>query len=86
MPLVSMISELKKAQSKQYAVPLFNFCEMTAVEGIVAALEERQAPGILGIYTHLIDDRRIGAYVGFIREICKNVTVPVSPEKNAAGS
>jgi fructose-bisphosphate aldolase, class II len=78
MPLVSMISELKKAQKGNYAVPLFNFCEMTAVEGIVEALKERQAPGILGIYTHLIDDRRIGAYVGFIREICKNVTVPVS--------
>ncbi len=78
MPLQSMISELKKAQRGQYAVPLFNFCEMTAVEGIVAALEERKAPGILGIYTHLIDDRKIGAYVSFVREICKDVTVPVS--------
>jgi fructose-bisphosphate aldolase, class II len=78
MPLVSMIKELKQAQSMQYAVPLFNFCEMNAVEGIVAALEESKAPGILGIYTHLIDDRRIEAYVAFICKLCEKASVPIS--------
>jgi fructose-bisphosphate aldolase class II len=78
MPLVSMIDELKRAQTGRYAVPLLCFCEMTAVEGIVAALEERHAPGILGIYTYLVDDSRIEAYVGFIRKLCEKATVPIS--------
>jgi fructose-bisphosphate aldolase class II len=78
MPLVSMIDELKRARTGRYAVPLLCFCEMTAVEGIVAALEDRHAPGILGIYTYLVDDSRIEAYVGFIRKLCEKATVPIS--------
>lgn len=78
MPLLSITNDLKQAQAERYAVPLFGFFEMTAVEGILEALEERRAPAILGMYTYLVDDRCIGAYVGFIRKLAEQVAVPVS--------
>ena len=49
MPLVSMVSELKKAQAGRYAVPLFNTFEMKGFEGTLEALEKSRAPGIMGI-------------------------------------
>jgi hypothetical protein len=37
LPLVSMVTELKKAQAGHYAVPLFDTVEMKGFEGTLAA-------------------------------------------------
>jgi fructose-bisphosphate aldolase, class II len=78
MPLVSIVNELKRAQAEHYAVPLFGFFELTAIEGILEAVEERKAPAILGLYTYLVDEGCIEAYAGFIRKMAERVTPPVS--------
>ncbi len=78
MPLVSMVSQLKKAQAEQYAVPLFLTFEMRGFEGTLGALEESRAPGIIGIYCLLMDRPYIRAFIQYIRARAEDSTVPIS--------
>lgn len=78
MPLVSMVSELKKAQAGKYAVPLFNTFETKGFEGTLEALEESRAPGIMGIAAPLLERPEIKAFMGYIRNRAEDSSVPVS--------
>ena len=78
MPLVSMLGELKKAQAGGYAVPLFNTFEMMGFEGTLRALEESNAPGIMGIVPVTIDRPDTPAFVRYIRARAEASSVPVS--------
>ena len=78
MPLVSMVTELKKAQAGHYAVPLFLTFEMMGFEGTLAALEESSSPGIMGIFHIMMDKPNIRAFVQYIRARAEDSPVPVS--------
>jgi fructose-bisphosphate aldolase class II len=78
MPLVSILSELKKAQQDQYAIPCFDTFEMMGTQGIFAALEKKCAPGIVGLYSGLLDRPNARAAVAMVRTMAEDATVPVS--------
>jgi len=78
MPLVSLVSELKKAQAGQYAVPLFNTFEMLGFEGTLEALEEIRAPGIMGIAPSMLERPEGKAFMGYVRNRAEDSSVPVS--------
>jgi fructose-bisphosphate aldolase class II len=78
MPLVSMIAELKRAQSGRYAVPCFDTFEMMGTQGIFAALEERRAPGIIGLYTGMFERPNPRALTDLVRAMAQEASVPVS--------
>lgn len=78
MPLVSIVRELHAAQAGGYALPLFLAPEGLAAEGIVAALEERRAPAVLGLYGPLIERPGARAHCALLRALCEDARVPVS--------
>lgn len=78
MPLISMVRELKKAQTGGYAVPCFDTFDMMGTAGIIAALEARRAPGIIGLYTRWMEQREGRAFVQLVRAMAEDATVPVS--------
>jgi len=78
MPLVSMLTELNKAQAGRYALPLFDTFEMKGFEGTLTALEEKRAPGIMGIYPTAMDEASARAFVQYIRVRAEDSPVPVS--------
>jgi fructose-bisphosphate aldolase class II len=78
MPLVSILDELKKGQEAQYAIPCFDTFEMAGTDGIVAALEAKRAPGIVGLWSGLLDRPNGRAVVNYVRTVAQSATVPVS--------
>jgi len=56
MPLISILSELQRAREGGYAVPCFDTVEMLGTEGILDALAERRAPGIVAIWSGMLDN------------------------------
>lgn len=86
MTLVSMIGELKKARENGYAVPLFNTFDMSSAQGITAALHEKRAPGIIGLYSGLLDQPHARELTGFMRALADEATVPVAIALDHGGS
>jgi len=78
MPLVSILSELKKAQQGRYGLPCFDTMEMLGTQGIFQALEEKRAPGMVGVWTGIYDRPNPGAFVALVRSMAEEATVPVS--------
>jgi len=78
MPLVSILSELRKAQDGQYAIPCFDTFEMMGTVGILAALEAKRAPGIVGVYSGALDRPSGRAFAAFVRTMAEDASVPVS--------
>jgi len=78
MPLVSILGELKKAQENGYAIPCFDTFEMLGTQGIFDALEEKHAPGIIAIYSGMLDKTNPRAFANFVRAMAEETTAPVS--------
>lgn len=78
MPLVSIMGELKKALENGYAIPCFDTFEMLGTQGIFAALEEKRAPGIVALYSGLLDRPNPRAFTDFVRAMAEDATIPVS--------
>ena len=78
MPLSSIKEQLTKATREGYAVPLYNVFDPIAVDGVVAAVEARQAPCIIGVYSGCFKDANIEAFAAYIRARVKNLAAPVS--------
>ena len=78
MPLVSIKSDLIRARREGYAVPLFNVFDPIAVDGVVAAIQAKNAPCILGVYSGCFKDENIEAFAAYIRTRVKNLPMPVS--------
>jgi len=73
-----MIGELKKAQTGEYAVPLFDTFEMMGFEGTLRALEDNRAPGIIGILPQTVAQPLAPAFLKYIRKRAEDSSVPVS--------
>jgi fructose-bisphosphate aldolase, class II len=78
MPLVSITETVKRASSERFAVPLFDAFEMSAVEGIIAAAEQKKAPVIIAIYDALLMLPVVSSYAAFIRDAAARSPVPIS--------
>jgi fructose-bisphosphate aldolase class II len=78
MSLVSILDELKKAQSGGYALPCFDTFEMQGTLGIVDALETKRAPGMIGLYSGMFDRPHPRAFTDYVRVLAEEATVPVS--------
>jgi fructose-bisphosphate aldolase class II len=78
MPLASIAHELRRAQAGRYAVPLFDVVDTHTTEGVLRALEDRRAPGIIGLYSGLLDQPNGQALAAYVRVRAEGVSVPVS--------
>jgi ketose-bisphosphate aldolase len=81
-----MLDELRKAQAGGYAVPCFDTFEMHGTQGIIDALEAKRAPGIIGLYTRLMDEPHGRALADFVRDLGEQASVPVSLVLDHGGS
>ncbi len=78
MPLVSIHSELKKAQEDGYAIPCFDTFEMFGTQGIFNAFEEKRSPGVIGIYSGMLDRPNARAFINYVKAMAEDATVPIS--------
>lgn len=78
MPLVSFLSEMKKAQAGGYAVPCFDTFEMHGTQGIFEALEAERAPAFVGLWTGLFARPNPQAFTAYVKALAEAATVPVS--------
>jgi fructose-bisphosphate aldolase class II len=78
MPLVSILSELKKAQAGGYALPCFDTFEMHGTLGIVEALEAKRAPAMIGLGGRMFERPHPRALTNFIRTLAEEAAVPIS--------
>ena len=78
MPLVSIVEQLKQGRSERYAVPLFDTFNMETTEGMFQALEETHAPGIIAIYSGLLEHPNAPALAAYLRERAAAAPGPVA--------
>lgn len=78
MPLVSILPYMKQAQAKGYAIPLYDTSDMAGTDGMVRAFEEKKAPGIVGLYSRLLEAPNAAALAAYCRQLCEESPVPLS--------
>lgn len=78
MPLTTILPYLKAAQAGGYALPLFDAFDMYSADGILAALEEKQAPAMLAMYAPLLDNPNGLGFAAYLRAGAQAARVPVS--------
>lgn len=78
MPITTIYPYLKAAQAGGYALPLFDAFDMYSADGIVAALEEKQAPAMLAMYAPLLTAPNGLAFARYLRTLAETASVPVS--------
>lgn len=78
MGLNSINKFLYNAQNEQYAIPLFNIFEMQGANGVFDAINEKEAPAIIGVYGPLIKDRNAAAFINYLITLSNQSEMPVS--------
>ncbi|MBD3181852.1 ketose-bisphosphate aldolase [Candidatus Poribacteria bacterium] len=78
MPLVSILGELKKARENSYAIGCFDIVEPLGTQGLVSAMEKKSSPGIIGIWSGMLDRPNARALVNHTRTMAQDSTVPIS--------
>jgi ketose-bisphosphate aldolase len=78
MPITTIFPYLKAAQEGGYALPLFDAFDAYSADGIVAALEEKQAPAMLALYAPQLERSSGVALARYLRTLAETATVPIS--------
>jgi fructose-bisphosphate aldolase, class II len=78
MTLTSIGNHLRQARKEQFAIPLFDAFDSISAEGIFQAFEERHVPGIIAIYSPMINQPQGMALAAFIKERAQNSSTPIS--------
>jgi len=78
MTLVSIKNELVKARQGCYAIPLFDVFDMHGMEGMMAAMAEKRAPTIIGVYTAWVDKPFSRALAAYLRCRAEETDIPMS--------
>ena len=86
MPLVSIGPALKRAQAEHYAIPLFDVFDSTSIDGSFAAMEEKQAPAIVALYTGVLDHPNAHSMAEYIRTRAKASPMPATLMLDHGGS
>lgn len=78
MPLVSIQPELRKAQREHYGILHFDVFDLQCVEGLMQAIDDKQAPAIIAIYTGLLDQPYTRAFALYCRQRAEESRYPVA--------
>jgi len=78
MPLVSIYQALKRAQTEHYAIPLFDVFDSNSIDGIFAAMELKQAPVIVALYTGVLDQPNARSLTDYIRRRASESPTPAA--------
>ncbi len=78
MALVSILEELRRAQSRHYALPLYDTADMHSTEGMLAAFESHRSGGMIALYQSVFDRRNGEALAAYIRQRAEEASVPLS--------
>ena len=78
MTLISIGRELDRASDGRYALPLFDTFDLHSTEGMFLALEDKQAPAMIALYSGVLERPHARALATYIRTRAEEVTVPVS--------
>jgi fructose-bisphosphate aldolase, class II len=78
MPIVSALNELRRASREGYAVPHFDVWDSITVDGVLAALVEKRAPGIIAIYSAVFQGPTARGLVAYVRARAEEVAAPVA--------
>ena len=78
MPLVSIMTDLKRAQAGRYALPMFDTFGMQSTDGMFQAAGERRAPVMIALYDRAFDAPNGVAHAAYIRERAKDAPGTVS--------
>jgi fructose-bisphosphate aldolase, class II len=78
MTLVSIKNELLQARQLGYAVLLTDVVDIPGVEGMLAALEAQQIPGIIALYGGMLNQPNAQALVRYILQRTSETSLPVS--------
>jgi fructose-bisphosphate aldolase, class II len=78
MSIVPAVVEMKRATREGYAVPHFDVWDSATTDGVLAALAEKQAPGIIAIYSGVFDGPTARGLVAYIRARAEEAPVPVA--------
>ncbi len=76
MPLVSINQSLKRAQIEHFAIPLFDVFDSNSIDGIFAAMELKQAPVIVALYTGVLDQPNARPLADYI---CRRASESAAP-------
>ena len=78
MPIVSALSELQHATRERYAVPHFDVWDSTTTDGVLDALVEKRAPGIIAVYSGVFAGPTARGLAAYIRARAEEAPVPVA--------
>jgi fructose-bisphosphate aldolase class II len=78
MPFVSIVPELKRAQTEGYAIPLFDAFDMFSVEGMIVSAEAKRAPVIVALYDAVLEHPNARALANYIRTRAEKTATPIS--------
>ncbi|HNT75035.1 MAG TPA: class II fructose-bisphosphate aldolase [Anaerolineae bacterium] len=78
MPFISIVPELKRAQSEGYAIPLFDAVDMVSTEGMVLSAEAVRAPVIIALYDAVFEGPNARALASYIRTRAEKAAAPIS--------
>lgn len=78
MALVSIKTELARAQAGGYALPLFDTFDMQSTEAMFDAMAELRAPAMVAIYQAPFEAPNGLAFAAYIRERARTAPGPVS--------
>jgi len=78
MALESMTGMLQKARKNAYAVGAFNILDYNSMKAVVDAAVELNSPVIVQTSVKTVKHWGFKTVISWIREICKNVPVPVA--------
>ena len=78
MPLVSIGTELKRAQQGKYALPLLEPFDNLSTDGMLQATAECHAPTIIGLYGPVIEQPNGRAFAAYVRARAEDAPGPVS--------
>lgn len=75
--LVTLNEALKDAQTKKYAVGLFNTVNLEMAKGVLAAAEEACSPVIIGTAEVLLPAASLKELAPLLRDMAQRASVPV---------
>jgi fructose-bisphosphate aldolase class II len=78
MSIAPALRLLRQASRDGYAVPHFDVWDSTTTDGVLAALVEKHAPGIIAIYSGVFQGPTARGLVAYIRARTQEVSVPVA--------
>jgi len=78
MSLVSIQPILARGAREGFGVPLFDVFDSLSADGVAAALQELNAPGILAIYSGSFGQPNAAPLAAYLRSLAERLPVPVS--------